>query len=192
MQKSDAQLVSLARRGDRSSFDMLVERHYTLAYNTAYRMLDDVDSASDATQAAFVRAYKSLGSFRGRSAFSTWLYRIVCNVCLDLLRNRRNDVVSLDVAVESPDGTSLHTIPDVSAKPDLSAERSERQRCVHAALRRLSAEYRGVVVLFDLLGFSYDEIADILQIPLGTVKSRLNRARLALKDTLAEDMELFG
>lgn len=191
MQNSDSQLVARAKRGDRRSFDLLVEQHYLLVYNTAYRMLGDSDSAADATQTAFVRAYRSLGRFRGTSAFSTWLYRIVCNVCLDSLRSRRSDVVSLDVDHEDDGDPHELSLPDTTGEPGAHAEQSERQQAVHRALGQLSEDYRLVLALYDLMGFSYDEIADILQVPLGTVKSRLNRARLALKDVLAPDMELF-
>lgn len=192
MQHSDSQLISRARKGDRRSFDLLVEQHYTLVYNTAYRILGDGDSAADATQTAFVRAYRSIGRFRGTCAFSTWLYRIVCNVCLDLLRSNRSDVVSLDVEHEGDEGPRQRPLRDPSHEPSSHAEQSERQRAVHRALGLLTEDYRVILVLCDLLGFSYDEIAQILQIPLGTVKSRLNRARLALKEALAPDMELFG
>ena len=191
MQHSDAELVSRATKGDRRSFDLLVEQHYSLVYNTAYRILGDADSAADATQTAFVRAYRSLGRFRGTSAFSTWLYRIVCNVCLDVLRSTRGNVVSLDATDEEAIGSHHRQLRDHSHEPSFHVEQSERQRAVHKALGLLHEDYRVVLVLCDLQGFSYDEIAQIVQIPLGTVKSRLNRARLALKKALAPDMELF-
>lgn len=189
---SDAQLVARAKAGDRRSFDLLVQSHYTLVYNTAYRMLGDTSSAEDATQMAFIRAYRSLSRFRGNSAFSTWLYRIVSNVCLDRLRKRRDDVVGLDVSYDEDSEAQERPLPDESAEPATNAERSELQRIVHRAISQLPEDHRMVLVLYDITGFSYEEIAGILQIPLGTVKSRLNRARLALRDVIAPDLELFA
>ena len=170
---------------------MLVERHHNLVYNTAYRMLGDAGNAEDATQTAFIRAYRSLSRFRGKSAFSTWLYRIVSNVCLDILRTRRGDTVGLEVSHDGDDEVQQRSLPDESAEPAANVERSELQRVVHRAISQLPEDYRMVLVLYDITGFSYEEIAGILQIPLGTVKSRLNRARLALKDVIAPDLELF-
>ena len=172
---------------------MLVQRHHNLVYNTAYRMLGDTGSAEDATQMAFIRAYRSLSRFRGKSAFSTWLYRIVSNVCLDALRRRKGDAVGLEVSYDGDDEEAQERpLPDESAEPAANAERSELQRIVHHAISQLPEDYRMVLVLYDITGFSYEEIAGILQIPLGTVKSRLNRARLALRDVIAPDLELFA
>lgn len=190
--ESDAQLVRRAKGGDRRSFDLLVQRHHNLVYNTAYRMLGDTGSAEDATQTAFIRAYRSLNRFRGKSAFSTWLYRIVSNVCLDALRSRKGDTVGLEVSYDGDEEAQERPLPDESAEPAANAERSELQRIVHRAISQLPEDYRMVLVLYDITGFSYEEIAGILQIPLGTVKSRLNRARLALRDVIAPDLELFA
>ncbi len=192
VEESDAQLVTRAKGGDRRSFDLLVQRHHNLVYNTAYRMLGDAGGAEDATQTAFIRAYRSLSRFRGKSAFSTWLYRIVSNVCLDALRTRRDDSVGLEVSYDGDDEVQQRPLPDESAEPAANAERSELQRVVHRAISQLPEDYRMVLVLYDITGFSYEEIAGILQIPLGTVKSRLNRARLALRDVIAPDLELFA
>jgi len=188
---SDSQLVAKAKSGDRHSFDLLVEQNYLLVYNTAYRMLGDSASAEDATQTAFVRAYRSLKRFRATSAFSTWLYRIVCNVCLDTIRSHKDETVSLEVVYDDGDDPQQRPLPDESAEPGAYIERSERQRLVHRAISQLAEDYRMVLVLYDITGLSYEEIAETLEIPLGTVKSRLNRARLALKDIIAPDLELF-
>lgn len=190
MSSQDHNLVQKAQNGDRASFDILVEKHYRLVYNTAYRMLSDHDSAQDATQSAFVRAYRSLDRFRSNAAFSTWLYRIVTNVCLDMIRARRDDVDSLEIEYDEDD-TQQRPLPDESAEPAQHAERAQLQQLVHRAIATLSPEYRTVIVLYDIRGFAYDEIADILKVPLGTVKSRLNRARKALKEEIGSDVELF-
>jgi len=189
--KSDADLVARAKGGDRGSFDLLVREHYALVYNTAHRILGDQGAAEDATQTAFVRAYKSLALFRGGAAFSTWLYRIVSNVCLDMLRSRKDDTVSLEITREDENDTEQRPLPDDTAEPSARIEREERQQIVHRAIAELSDDHRIVLVLCDIMGLSYEEIAEILDTPIGTVKSRLNRARLALKDILAPQLELF-
>ncbi len=183
-------LVERARQGDARSFDRLVQEHYVLAYNTAYRMLGNPDQADDATVEAFARAYRSLERFRGESSFSTWLYRIVTNVCLDYLRGPTQYTTSLDEGT-GEDGTLSREVPDESQNPPLTALQHRRQGTVHDALQHLSSEHRAVLVLYDLNGFSYEEVGSILGIPVGTVKSRLNRARHALKEELAPHLELF-
>lgn len=192
MQTRDGELVKRSQEGDRASFDILVREHYSLVYNIAYRMLGDHDRAADATQSAMVRAYKALSRFRQDATFSTWLYRIVTNVCLDELRQKERGTQSLTLLTENSD-TELEErdIPDSKGDPAADAEQRERQELVQEALGRLASEHRAVVVMYDLSGLSYEEMAETLEIPLGTVKSRLNRARHALKEELAADMELF-
>jgi RNA polymerase sigma-70 factor (ECF subfamily) len=189
--KSDSDLIARAKAGDRASFDLLVREHYALVHNTAHRILGDQLAAEDATQTAFVRAYRSLDRFRGGAAFSTWLYRIVSNVCLDMLRSRKNDTVGLEITHEDDDDTEQRPLRDDTAEPSATIEREERQQIVHRAIAELSDDHRVVLVLCDIMGLSYEEIAEILDMPIGTVKSRLNRARLALKDILAPQLELF-
>ena len=192
-QPDDGQLIERCQQGDRASFDALVQRHYALAYNVACRMLGDQDYAADATQAAFVRAYKAISRFRRDATFSTWLYRITTNVCLDHLRQHERRTQSLTLLGDDAD-TSLEEmdIPDDTGDPGLDIERGERQQTVREAICRLPPTHRSVLVLYDLQGCSYEQIAEVLGIPLGTVKSRLNRARHALKDELASHMELFS
>jgi len=188
---SEHDLIRQAQAGDRRSFDQLVTRAYPLVFNTAYRILGDHDAAADATQTSFVRAYRSLRTFRGSSSFTTWLYRIVSNVCLDMVRQRRRHAQSLTLDSDDEPQTE-RDIPDESAAPERSALESELQRAVHQALQKLTPEHRLVLTLYDLAGFSYEEIAATLKLPLGTVKSRLNRARLALRDELRHRTELIG
>jgi len=188
---NESQIIRQCQAGDNSSFDLLVKEHYTRVYNTALRMLGDPDSAADATQSAFVRAFRSLESFRGDSSFSTWLYRITANVCLDELRNRPDEPVSLTFVSGEDEELREHSIPDSRMEPAARVARDERQRVVHEAIQQLSAEYRVVLVFYDLNGCSYKDTAQVLGIPVGTVKSRLNRARCALKEVLRPHLELF-
>ncbi|MEN6304904.1 MAG: sigma-70 family RNA polymerase sigma factor [Armatimonadia bacterium] len=188
---SENDLIVQAQAGDRHSFDQLVARAYPLVFNTAYRILGDHDSAADATQMSFVRAFRSLRTFRRSSSFTTWLYRIVSNVCLDMVRREKRHAQSL--TLDSPEEPlAEREIPDTRALPERTAMDSELQQTVHKALGRLRMEYRTVLIMYDLAGFSYEEIAEMLKLPLGTVKSRLNRARLALREEMEKDLELIG
>jgi RNA polymerase sigma-70 factor (ECF subfamily) len=187
---SEHDLILQAQAGDRRSFDELVARSYPLVFNTAYRILGDHDSAADATQTSFVRAYRSLRTFRRSSSFTTWLYRIVSNVCLDMVRRQKRHGYSLTLDAEE-EAAPERDIPDDRHHPERIALETELQQAVHQALARLTLEHRVVLSLYDLAGFSYEEIAEMLKLPLGTVKSRLNRARLALKQEMSGTSELI-
>ena len=188
---TENELIIQAQAGDRHSFDQLVAKAYPLVFNTAYRILGDHDSAADATQTSFVRAYRSLRTFRRSSSFTTWLYRIVSNVCLDIVRRQKRQAQSLTLASED-EQFAERDVPDERNQPEQTALEGELQKAVHRALGRLRMEHRTVLVLYDLAGFSYEEIAEMLKLPLGTVKSRLNRARLALRAEMSGDGELIG
>ncbi len=158
-----------------------------MIYATAYRLTGDVELAADATQDAYVRAYNSLQTFRGSSSFSTWMYRIVVNVSLDALRRRSRAPEPLTFADDEQEREM--DVADVSADPHTRAEMRELQQIIALGLQRLSDDHRAVLVLFDINGLSYEEIGEILDVPLGTVKSRLNRARLALRKLIAPQLE---
>lgn len=183
----EAQLVARAQGGDREAFDQLVDETYAMIYATAYRLTGDIELASDATQDAYVRAYNSLQTFRGSSSFSTWMYRITVNVSLDALRRRSRAPEALTIAGEEQEREV--EVVDQSADPQAAVETRELQQIVARGLQQLSEDHRTVLVLFDINGLSYDEIAQVLEVPLGTVKSRLNRARLALRQVIAPQVE---
>ena len=185
---ADLQYIILYRKGDIEAFGILVERHQKKMLNIAYRMLGDYDEACDVVQDAFLAAYKSLNKFKAEAKFSTWLYRIVVNYTKNRLKQRKNlarhESSSLD---ESTDGQSDSTacLSVASAgNPAELLEQSEREAHVQRCITALDVEYREVLVMRDIQGFSYEEIRDVLRIPDGTVKSRLSRARNALKDCL--------
>lgn len=184
-------LIIQAQAGDRHSFDQLVAKAYPLVFNTAYRILGDYDAAADATQTSFVRAYRSLRTFRRSSSFTTWLYRIVSNVCLDMVRRQKRQAQSLTLDAGGEPFVE-RDIPDERAMPERTAMETELQKAVHRALGKLRMDHRVVLVMYDLAGFSYEEIAEMLKLPLGTVKSRLNRARLALREEMSKAGELTG
>jgi len=186
----EALIIRRCQEGDTSSFDLLVKQYYALVYNSAYRIMGNREQAADATQQAFIRAFRSLKSFRGEATFSTWLYRIVTNVCLDQMRQQPHGLVGLTFTDDEGE-QQQRPLPAADADPSDTTIQHQRQRLVHEALGQLAPQHRIVLVLYDLNGLSYEEIAAILQVPLGTVKSRLNRARHALKEKLAPHLELF-
>jgi len=184
-QMTDNTLVGLAKNGDRAALSELLGRYERKAYQLAFRLTGNHADASDAAQEGLVRVYTRLHHFRGESAFSTWLFRVVTNTCLDEIR-RRNRLrhSSLDEPFSAEDGpTSRHAI-DMGDSPVDWVERRETQETVQQAILELSADYRAVVVLRDIQDYSYQEIAEILKTSVGTIKSRLHRARLALRSIL--------
>lgn len=185
-QNDDKRLVADAKSGRLEAFDQLVLRHQQMVFAVALRMLGDYDEAADVAQDAFVRAYQSLASFRGESKFSTWLVSITMNLCRNRRRwwGRRKKVIvaSTDDPVEAGEAATLgQQLEDPGPSPSDIAQRRERQHQLMQALQRLDAIHRSVVVLRDIEGNSYEEIAEALACEVGTVKSRLNRARAQLR-----------
>ncbi len=178
-------LVRRARVGNSDAFEQLVLAYERRVYNLAFRMMGNAEDASDVAQEAFLRAFSSLSRFRGDCSFSTWIYRIVSNICLDELRKRgRQRVSSLDEPVEGEDGEMSRQVADPAAGPEEVLQRTETRDRIHDGLASLQEAQRVIVVLRDIQGLSYEEISAVLGLSLGTVKSRLNRARMALKKAL--------
>ena len=138
-----------------------------------------------------MRAFNAISSFREDASFSTWLYRIVTNVCLDRLRRQQREPFGLELLTEDGDAGPTRDVPDDALDPADQVAQGDRQRVVQECLQGLTDEHRTVIVLYDINGLSYEEIAEILALPLGTVKSRLSRARMALKQRMERHMELF-
>jgi RNA polymerase sigma-70 factor, ECF subfamily len=186
----DLEYVILCQRGETDAFEVLVERHQKKMLNIACRMMGDYDEACDVTQEAFVSAYKSIKKFKAEAKFSTWLYRIVVNYSKNRLKQlsglSKREGVSFDDNTEKRAEEILNQSLINSANPGTQMETREREAHVQKCISSLDEEYREVLVLRDIQGFSYDEIKDILRIPDGTVKSRLSRARNALKDCLTK------
>lgn len=188
---SENEMIARCRRGDREAFNELVLMYQTQVFNIAYGMLSDYEDASDAAQEVFIKVYRSIASFKGQSSFSTWLYRICANVCNDALRKRQRRGVSVSIDAEYEERSAAAELASDMPTPEESAEMNERQMAVREAIAGLSDDYREVIVLADMRDLSYDEVAAILKCPVGTVKSRLNRARAALRKKLSEKRELF-
>lgn len=170
---ADEELVRRFIDGDQDAFTGLVERHHGRVYNIAYRMLGGREDALDASQDVFLICLRKLKGFRGHSAFTTWLHRVTVNVCLDALRRRRP---------EQPSGEELPEVP-VGDPSDSAAEAVDVQR----ALLQVPTEFRTVLVLHDIHGQPYEAIAESLGVPVGTVKSRLHRGRVALGRALGRE-----
>ncbi len=180
-------IVRKVLQGDVNAFEKLVTEYEKGVYAIALRMTGNPEDASDMTQEAFIKAYNSLQSFRGDSKFSVWLYRIASNVCLDFLRSRsRKPTVSLSVEDDEGEETQLD-VADESQSPELLLERSLTRDAVQRGLQSLAPDYRQILLLREIQGLSYEEIADVLQIEVGTVKSRIFRARKRLCAFLVED-----
>jgi RNA polymerase sigma-70 factor (ECF subfamily) len=190
--QDDALLIDRFQRGDKNAFDALIAKHQARAYQYAYRLTRDSEQACDVVAEAFVRVYKALCNFKGDSAFSTWLYRILTNCFLDMRKKEKSRPwLSLDPAVQAEDGELERQIEDSSLSPHEEAEFSERERTVGKAVERLPEYQKAMIMMYHVEMLSYEEIAETLDIPIGTVKSRLNRARLSLRELLRTEQELF-
>lgn len=191
MHLDDKLLVEKSRAGDLDAFEELVKRYEGKVYTVAYRFVGNHADASDLAQETFVRVYQSLPGFRGESSFATWLYRIAANVCRDDLRKKqRRQKVSLDEIMEQPGGYAHPASTDIG--PEEAMEQLETRTAVQVCLNSLSEEHRLVLVMREVQGLSYEEIAAVLGCSLGTVKSRINRARQALKQKINAKRELFA
>jgi RNA polymerase sigma-70 factor (ECF subfamily) len=181
-------LIAAAQSGDHEAFNELVVEYQRLAYNVAYRVLGNGDAAEDATQDAFLSAYRAIRRVRG-GAVKTWVVRIVTNACYDQLRaKKRRPETSLDA---DPESDWAEWVGDDQEQPEEHAERQELGQVIQRGLDALPPEQRMVVVLSDIQGLKYDQVATTMGISLGTVKSRLNRGRRKLRDFLQENMELL-
>jgi RNA polymerase sigma-70 factor (ECF subfamily) len=179
---SDEELVRRCRAGDTSAFGDLVERHQSRVYHLCLRIVGDPDEARDAAQDALIAGWRKLDQFRGDSAFTTWLHRVTVNACYDQLRKRRRQPMLHLAAGDERDHESGPPIPDHADAVATSAE-------VSAALQRVPDEFRAALVLADVEDLPYDEIATILGVAVGTVKSRVHRGRVALARAIGLDRE---
>lgn len=182
----EEELIARAVRGDKDAFGELVVRYEKLVYNTVVGEIGRCEDAYDVSQEVFLKAYRSIKKFRGDCKFSTWLYRISINACLDFLRSSsRKKHISLSEYDEEDTYERQRAIPDDPMNgPEMKSEKKDEADLVWRAIESLSPIHRQIIILRDIDGYSYDEIADMLELEVGTVKSRINRARKAVKEYL--------
>ena len=181
---SDVSLVERCRANDEAAFNEIVARYKTKVYNYVYRMTGSSDDAEDLTQEVFIRTYVSLDSFRSQSSLNTWLFRIASNLCIDRFRRRKNKTpaYSLDEPMGDDDGDRAgHEVADTTYEPQRLLENVEMAEQIQQALSQLPEKLRATLLLHDVEGLPYEEIAQIVGCPLGTVKSRLFNARMQLR-----------
>ncbi len=180
----DELLIRRAQRGDADAFEQLLLEHQKNVYNLCYRMAGDPDDAMDLSQETFLRAWRCLDQYQFASAFSTWLYRLCSNICIDFLRKRRRQQ-TVPLTFEDADGEEqTYAVPDAQPLPEEQVELKLTHETLAAAMAQLLPEHRAVLQLRVVNEMSYEQIADVLDIQIGTVKSRLSRARNQLKKIL--------
>lgn len=191
MTVTDQELVSRAKNGDQDAFEQLVQENQNKVYSLALRLVGDREEAADLAQEAFLKAWQGLKSFQGESSFATWIYRLTTNVCIDHLRRQKRRQ-GVETAVSLDDEDSGWAEPaDWEQDPQRRLEHAERGRALARGLEQLSEHQRRALVLRELSGLSYQEIGEALDLDLGTVKSRIARARLALRKILSQDGNFF-
>jgi len=182
------ELVRRAKKGDIYAFEDLIAGYQKRVYNTVYRFFNNHEDAMDITQEIFIKVFTSLNRFKGNYSFSTWLYRIAVNTCIDFSRQKRPD--TLPIMEELGANDEMHIVTSYPDLPEKALEKKEFRRDIEEAINNLPEEQRICIILRDIQGFSYIEISDILSCSLGTVKSRINRGRRVLRQYLKQK-ELF-
>jgi len=185
---TDAELVDRCRKRDPEAFSILVDRHKKMVFACAYRMVGDEQEAEDVAQDVFLRVYQALPRFRGESKFTTWLYKIVSNVCLNRLRKVKPETVSIEANEEEPKFSPLR-LANCDDTPEANFEWKRFRERIRNLISSLPRQYSEVITLRHMQGMAYDEIASALNLPLGTVKTHLFRARERLKEILEQDGE---
>jgi RNA polymerase sigma-70 factor (ECF subfamily) len=184
---SEEQLVKRSLQGDLQAFEELVLGYQSKVYALTYRYMGNEEDAYDMFQETFIKAYRSLPTFKGQSSFGTWIYRIASNVCLDELRRRKRRIptLSLDEPATTLDGNELEVeIADTSYSIDILYEQKELSSSIQEVLDQMKKEHKTAIILRDILDLSYEEMAEVMDCSIGTVKSRLSRARNILKEKL--------
>jgi RNA polymerase sigma-70 factor, ECF subfamily len=190
---TDKDLIARCQKADMTAFNAIVSRHKSKIYNYVYRMTGNVEDAEDLTQEVFVRMYTGLSSFRAEASLSTWLFRIAGNLVIDKHRRSKHEkgmVSSLDASYSDSDGENeTREVPDYSQMPEKLLGQKELGAQIENALLKLPEKLRSAVILYDIENLSYEEIAQMEKVPLGTIKSRIFNARVALRQHLKAYLE---
>ncbi len=190
----EQKLIRKAQKGDVDSFEKIIMEYRSIVYNVSYRYAGSADDAADMAQEVFLKMFKSINTFRFKSKFSTWVYRVATNTCLDLLKknSRGAATYSIDEKFDDGEGGMLGDgVADTEFSPEKRYEQRETHNVINRAISRLPSDYQTALILRDIQGLSYDEISAIVECSVGTVKSRISRARKNLREILLKDRELF-
>ncbi|MHB8062310.1 MAG: RNA polymerase sigma factor [Ruminiclostridium sp.] len=187
--ENENSLLTKAHQGNIEAFEELTSNYYTKVFNICYRMLNNSEDASEQAQEAFIKAFRYIKDFKGNCSISTWLYRIATNVCLDYLRKNKNKkIVSLEQNTFENIKIKDSLVSD-NPGPEKVVEIKAQKEAIREALLKMNEKNRIIIVLRDINGLSYDEIAEVIKAPVGTVKSRISRARSELRDLLCKEKE---
>ncbi len=191
MKGNELWLVEQSRDGNVDAFEDLIKDYKKTAYNIALRVLRNVEDAEDASQEALIKVYKNIQNFNMQSSFKSWMYRIVVNTCIDFKRKKNLNAFSIDENIKlGGDKEFQREIADNSNNPDSLIEKNFNNKLINDAVNKLEDDFKIIITLRDIQGFSYNEISEILSCNLGTVKSRLSRARRNLKDLLENELNI--
>lgn len=184
----ERELIKKAKSGDEGSFESLILGCQNKAFNIAIRYLKNEEDALDALQESFIKIFRHLHTFKEDSRFDTWVYRIVVNTCNDMLRKNSNQKITDSLFKSEDEKETMIEIPDLTGAPEEVLEKKEKSAHVLSCLEKLNTDQKEIIVLRDVHGFSYEEISEILNCSLGTVKSRINRSRLRLREIFLEQI----
>lgn len=187
----DAQLIQAALKGNNRAYEKLMTKYHDAISNFIYRMIQDKQQVEDLTQEAFIKAFGSLASFDAEYAFSTWLYKIATNNCIDYIRRRKLQMYSIDKPIQSKESDYSFELPDESYEADRNVISDQRARLLNQAIARLPEKYRTVIRLRHTEERSYEEIAEMLKLPIGTVKAHIFRARELLYKYLRDKIRHY-
>ena len=190
---NEKELIKKAKEGHIESFENLIEAHEKRVYNISLKMLKNEQDAFDAAQDTFLKAFKYISKFKEESSFSTWIYRIAVNVCLDIIKKKKEtqNQISIEQQITLKDNEITLQFEDEKQNVLEDVIKAERKEALYKAIEKLKPDQKKMIILRDIEGFSYEEISKITGITTGTVKSKINRARNALKTLLLENKELF-
>ena len=187
MKQEDLLLIERCKRGDQQAYTLLLRKYQNSVYNLCRKMVRNPEEARDLSQEAFVKTFATLERYNPVYAFSSWLYKITANLCIDHIRKQRMKMYSIDDPVDGDEGPIARQLEDPGQRPDEASERAEIGTRIRAAIEKLPEHYRIILIMRHQEQLSYDEIAQKLAIPLGTVKARIHRAREGLREILQND-----
>lgn len=190
MSESDKILLKRAQKGDIEAFQELIQIHQKNIFNLSLKMIGNYEDALELTQEVLIKLFKNLKKFKGDSKFSTWVYRITTNQCLDFLR-KNSKINNVTYVNDYESENKINEVKQDKYLPEDELIKKEENKVIQSALNHLNENHRIVIILRELNGYSYEEISKIIKEPIGTIKSRINRARIILRDFLKPNLELF-